>query len=436
MSLTSAMLTGVAALDANSQAMSITSSNIANVNTVGYKDSEADFSTFLTSSYGSSINEASVLVNSQQNVTQQGVLQAASSTTDLGIQGNGFFVTSQSPTSTSNLYYTRAGDFTPDSGGDLVNGSGYYLLGYPITTAGGATTTGTALQPINVSNLEGSAEPTTQMVLQANLESSATVDSTYTPGDMTNGVVTPDFTRTINVYDSQGGSEPLDVSFIKTGANTWSYEVSYQGSAANISPATNPIATGTMSFNADGTLANANSTATPPTGNIALTIPFASASGLTPQAISLNMGTVGSSNGMTQYDSPSTLTNAGVDGAPYGSLTGVTIGTGGVVTAQYTNGLSQNVYQLPLATFANPDGLNAVTGNAYQASENSGAATINDADGGGSGTIQSSSLESSTVDLATEFTNLITTQRAYSAASRIVTTADTMLQTLEQLPST
>jgi flagellar hook protein FlgE len=250
MSLTSAMLTGVAALDANSQAMSITSSNIANVNTVGYKDSEANFSTFLTSSYGSNIDEAGVLVNSQQNVSQQGVLQAATSTTDLGIQGNGFFVTSQSPTATSNLYYTRAGDFSPDSGGDLVNGAGYYLLGYPITNTGGTSTTGSALQPINVSNLEGSAEPSTEMTLQANLESSATVDSTYTPGDMTNGVVTPDFTRTINVYDSQGGSQPLDVSFVKTGANTWSYEVSYQGAAANISPATNPIATGTMTFNA------------------------------------------------------------------------------------------------------------------------------------------------------------------------------------------
>src|SRR3984885_8780860 len=226
MSLTSAMLTGVAALDANSQAMSITSSNIANVNTVGYKDSEANFSTFLTSSYGSDIDEAGVLVNSQQNVSQQGVLQA--------------------PTSTSNLYYTRAGDFTPNSGGDLVNGAGYYLLGYPITNTGGTSTTGSALQPINVSNLEGSAEPSTEMTLQANLESSATVDSTYTPGDMTNGVATPDFTRTINVYDSQGGSQPLDVSFIKTGANTWSYEVSYQGSAANIGGATNPIATGTM----------------------------------------------------------------------------------------------------------------------------------------------------------------------------------------------
>jgi flagellar hook protein FlgE len=212
--------------------------------------------------------------------------------------------------------------------------------------------------------------------------------------------------------------------------------VSYQGSAANIGGATNPIATGTMTFNADGTLANANSTATPPTGDVSVTIPFAAASGLSPQTISLNMGTVGSSNGITQYDSPSTLTNSSVDGAAYGSLTGVTIGTGGIVTAQYSNGLSQNVYQLPLATFANPDGLNAVTGNAYQASENSGTATINDADANGSGTIQSSSLESSTVDLATEFTNLITTQRAYSAASRIVTTADTMLQTLEQLPST
>jgi flagellar hook protein FlgE len=435
MSLTSAMLTGVAALDANSQAMSITSSNIANVNTVGYKDSDADFQTFLTSSYGSSINEASVLVTSQQNVSQQGVLQAASSTTDLGIQGNGFFVTSQSPTSTSDLYYTRAGNFSPDSNGDLVNGSGYYLMGYPITTAGGTTTTGTSLQAINVSDLEGSAEPSTQMTLQANLDSSAAVDSTYTPGDMTNGVATPDFTRTIDVYDSQGGSQPLNVSYIKTGANTWAYEVSYQGSSSNIT-GTNPITSGTMTFNADGTLANANSTATPPTGNISVTIPFAAASGLNPQTLSINMGTVGSSNGITQYDSPSTLTNAGVDGAAFGSLTGVTIGTGGIVTAQYSNGLSQNVYQLPLATFTNPDGLNAVTGNAYQASQNSGAATINDANTNGSGTIQSSSLESSTVDLATEFTNLITTQRAYSAASRIVTTADTMLQTLEQLPST
>src|ERR1700691_1148148 len=141
MSLTSAMLTGVSALDANAQAMSITSSNIANVNTVGYKDSQSDFSTFLTSSYGDTVDEAGVMVSSQQNVSQQGVLQSASSTTDLAIQGQGFFVTSQSPSSTNDLYYTRAGDFTPDSNGNLVNSQGYYLLGYPITTAGGVSAT-------------------------------------------------------------------------------------------------------------------------------------------------------------------------------------------------------------------------------------------------------------------------------------------------------
>jgi flagellar hook protein FlgE len=435
MSLTSAMLTGVSALDANAQAMSITSSNIANVNTVGYKDSQSDFSTFLTSSYGDTVDEAGVMVSSQQNVSQQGVLQSASSTTDLAIQGNGFFVTSQSPSSTNDLYYTRAGDFTPDSNGNLVNSQGYYLLGYPITTAGGVSSTGSTLGNVNVSNLNGDAQASTEMTLQANLDSNSTIDSTYTPGDMANGNVTPDFTRTIDAYDSQGGSQPLSVSFVETGANTWSYEVSYQGNASNLGGATNPIATGTMSFNSNGTLANADNTQTPPVGNISFTIPFGASSGLQPQTLSLNMGTVGSSNGITQFNSPSALTNSSVDGAAFGSLTGVSIGTNGVVTAQFSNGLSQNVYQLPLATFANPDGLNAVSGNAYQASQASGAATINDADTGSAGTVQSSSLESSTVDLATEFTNLITTQRAYSAASRIVTTADEMLQTLEQLPS-
>jgi flagellar hook protein FlgE len=316
-----------------------------------------------------------------------------------------------------------------------VNGSGYYLLGYQISNTGGTSTTGNTLVPVNVSNMSGPAEASTEMTLQANLDADSTVDSTYTPGDMTNGTVTPDFTRTVDVYDTQGGSQPLSVNFVQTAANTWAYEVDYEGNSANISSA-NPIATGTMSFNSDGTLANADTTQSPPVGNISLTIPFAAASGLNPQTVSLNMGTVGSSNGLTQYNSPSALTNSSVDGAPAGTLTGVAIGTNGIVTAQFSNGQSENIYQLPLATFANPDGLNAVSGNAYQQSQTSGTATINDADTSNAGTIQSSSLESSTVDLANEFTNLITTQRAYSAASRIVTTADQMLQTLEQLPST
>ena len=144
------------------------------------------------------------------------------------------------------------------------------------------------------------------------------------------------------------------------------------------------------------------------------------------------MGTVGSSNGITQFDSASALTGSTVNGALFGSLSGVTVGTDGIVTANYSNGLSQNIYQIPLATFANPDGLTAVSGTAYTASTASGGATLNAPNTDGTGTIESSMLEGSTVDIDTEFSDLITTQNAYSAAARIVTTADQMLQTLDQ----
>ena len=105
------------------------------------------------------------------------------------------------------------------------------------------------------------------------------------------------------------------------------------------------------------------------------------------------------------------------------------------MTAQFSNGLSQNVYKVPVATFTNPDGLAQMNGNAYIATKGSGTANVNLANSGGAGGIAAQSLEASTVDLATEFTNLITTQRAYSASARIVTTADQMLQQLEQLPT-
>lgn len=435
MSLFGALLTGVTGLQAQSQALNVTSSNIANVDTVGYKADQTDFATVLASTVGDAAAQSNVQATVSQNLTQQGTEQAASSSTDLEISGGGFFVTSNTPSSTNqSLYYTRAGDFSTDANGNLVNGSNYYLLGYPITTVNGTSSTSNTLQTVNLADLSGTAEPTTSVTLQANLQSSSTLDSTYAAGDMANGTVTPDFTRTIDVYDSQGGSEPLSFSFVETGANTWAYEVSYEGNSSNIT-GSNPIATGTMQFNSDGTLATANTASATPTGNIDVTIPWSTASGLASQTVTVNMGTVNSSNGITQFDSPSTLTGSTVNGALFGSMTGVTVGTDGIVTAQYSNGLSQNIYQLPLATFANPDGLTAVSGTAYQASTQSGVATLNAPNTDGTGTINSKELETSTVDIDTEFTNLITTQNAYSAAARIVTTADQMLQTLDQIPT-
>ena len=157
--------------------------------------------------------------------------------------------------------------------------------------------------------------------------------------------------------------------------------------------------------------------------------------GLASQNVSVNLGTVNGASGFTQFDTPSALNGTTMDGSTFGSVTGVTIAKDGTVTAQFSNGLSQNVYKIPIATFTNPDGLAQMNGNAYTANKGSGAPNINQAGVGASGTLASNSLEASTVDLATEFTNLITTQRAYSASARIVTTADQMLQQLEQLPT-
>jgi flagellar hook protein FlgE len=434
MSLFGSLNIGVAGLAANSAALSATSSNIANVNTVGYKEATTNFSTFMNAAGIGGGASAGVTAVIAQDVTTQGLPITTSSPTDLSISGNGFFVVSPSSTS-SVLEYTRAGSFTPDTDGNLVNAAGLYLRGWALDSQGNVPTDTGNFSLINVSSVLGKAQATDNLGIQANLQSSESITTPYTAGDMAAGHVTPEFQRTVNVYDSQGGSQPLTFSFVKTAANTWNYEVTYAGNSANVS-STGALYSGTMKFNSDGSMANADTASTTPTGNITLNIPWSSTTGLAAQAININLGTVNGTSGVTQYDSTSTMNASTVDGSPFGSVTGVTVGKDGTLTAQFSNGLSQDVYKVPLATFSNPDGLAQVSGNAYVANKASGAANMNAADSGSAGSIASKSLEGSTVDLASEFTSLITTQRAYSASARIITTADQMLQQLEQLPTT
>jgi flagellar hook protein FlgE len=261
------------------------------------------------------------------------------------------------------------------------------------------------------------------------------------------GDVTADFQRTINVYDSQGGQQPVQLSFVKTAANTWQYEATYQGASTNLDSTASLVSStpailqyGTVSFNSDGTLAGITShdssgaSVTSTDGKFDVTIPWdTTTSGLKTQTIAMNFGTLNGSDGVTQFDNASNMASSSVNGALFGSLSGVSIDKDGIITAQFSNGLSQKVYKIPLATFANPDGLTQTSGNAFTTSTKSGSPTISEANLGGAGTIQSKNLEESTVDLATEFTDLITTQRAYSAASKIVTTASTMLDELLQM---
>ena len=443
MSLYGAMLMGIDGLDANANALSIYSSNIANVNTIGYKDTSAQFSTMLTQMMGG-VDQAGVSTTAAQNNMQQGLLQQASSPTDLAVSGGGFFAVSGNQNGSGATMYTRAGNFSPNADGYLANGAGFYLMGWPIGT-NGAVNSGNALSTLNLNGLTSPPSATTLGSLVGNLNSADAVVTGYNfqTNNMTSGSVTPSFTTTVNFTDSKGGTQQATVDFCNIGNNQWAFEVNYSP-ASNLTGGTGTgaqlLSSGTMTFNSDGSLQGISDS----TGNAETTVPVTLnfSNGLAAQTFSLNLGTPGGvgnpggTDGFTDYASNDVLTSSKFDGEAAGTLSGVTIGKDGIVTAQFSNGQTKNVFQIPLASFGNPNMLTATSGDAWLASTASGSAIYNAPTTGAAGSIQSGALEGSTVDLATEFTNLITSQRAYSASARIVTTADQMLQTLEQLPST
>jgi flagellar hook protein FlgE len=431
MSLYGALYTGVAGLAANSRAMATTSTNIANVNTVGFKSTRTEFSTLLasTQSLGTYVTGGVKAVALPQ-VTRQGDLAQTDSSTDLAISGQGFFVVTDTPVQSPNvseLIYTRAGAFSKDENGFLRNAGGYYLQGWALDANGNIPTNANDMTLVSLGQVTGTAQPTTTAALRANLQSSLAVTAGYTAGDMNAGTVSPQFETSIEVYDSQGSARPIRLAFIKSAANTWEYEVIYDGNAVDIGgAANNPIGTGQVTFNTDGTIASP----TPPT---TVTIPFDVASGLAPQPIDFDFGTPGLADGFTQFDTTSTLYGSTVNGTLFGGLTGVRVDEQGYVIALFNNGVEQRLYKLPVATFLNPDGLGPLNGNAFRASVESGGASFKNADVGGAGSIANLALEQSTVDMAKEFSNMIVIQRAYTAASKIITTADEMLEELTRL---
>ena len=196
------------------------------------------------------------------------------------------------------------------------------------------------------------------------------------------------------------------------------------------------MATGILAFNTNGQLDTA-STTLPSSLNFlgsdnvaalgATDVQWSGSTGIGAQDVSLDLGAAGQPGGFTQYDSPSVLNSTVVNGAVFGDFAGVEVSNDGFVSARFTNGVVRQVYQIPVATVVNPNGLASVGGGSYQITDDSGAFTLNAPGVGSSGQIFSKRLENSNVDIATEFSNLIITQRAYSASSRIITTADEML---------
>jgi len=445
MSINSALLAGTTGLAANSSALAAISDNIANVNSVGYKRTDTLFDSLFQadSSISNSYAAGGVKSTTRQLVNTQGQLSATGNATDLAISGAGFFVVSATPTAgqSADYLFTRAGSFDVDENGLLVNSSGYYLQGWPVNPDGSVTANPsdlTALEPVDIGSISGVAEATSNVKINANLQAStpvnpaeATYDATVTANNMASGAVEPDFTRSITVYDSQGGSRTLNLAFLKSSANPneWHVEI-YSDPPTDVAPGAplvdGQVATGLVTFDSEGQIDLGASTL--PTS---LDIPWDASTGVTsPPTVALNLGGPTETGGLTQFDSPSVLVSTAIDGSAFSDNPSITIDDEGFVTASFGDGVVRKVYQIPLATFPNPNGLISEVGGAYRISGDSGDYSLKVPKTGGAGVISAATLEASNVDLATEFTNLIKTQRAYSASSKIITTADEMLDEL------
>lgn len=409
-------LSGVAAQSASLEAIS---NNIANSQTVGFRRARTDFSQLIAQEQSGSINNAGtgVSANSRQLITEQGFISRTQNATDLAIAGDGFFVVSQTSDASggdSSLLYTRAGDFRIDGDGNLINSAGYFLQGQPIGPTGAAFNGGiNSLQTINLANIEGSATATTSLTLSAvfsNLGAVSPAAATYNPADpannLTSQAIDSNLNQTYTVFDNEGNASQITLAFLRTGTNQVAIEAFDPANTDGL-----PIASGVIAFDNTGSVDPHNSTFP-----ASLTLPGGT--------VDIDLSSLSINTGATR------VVTSTSDGTPFGNVNGFEINNDGTLTATLSNGQTRDLFQIPLAVFTNPEGLNSVAATAFQFDPTAGTRTIETAGSNRAGQIEGASLETSTVDIGLEFSTLIQTQRAYSANARILSVADDLLQTL------
>jgi flagellar hook protein FlgE len=413
------LFAGISGLSANSTAMTVIGDNIANVNTTAFKSNKSSFANVLSQSLGGSATGGigrGVEFWGVSPSWSQGSIENTSNATDMAINGKGFFMVEDD---SGSAFYTRAGEFSFDKDGSLVNPDGLYVQGYTVSSiAADDTVTLGPIENINVPG-ESTAPPqaTTTSTLDINLDAGAAVNDTYS--------------STQTIYDSLGNGIPLTLTFTKTATNAWTADVSVPTGTVNDPTTDISITNADLTFDGSGnlllpgvdpsiTLTNLNNGA-------------ADMSGI--NAINWDLfDSAGTTNGdLLQYAGASTTSFNTQDGYAAGNLRGVSVDEKGFVTGVYSNGQLTPLYQVVLAEFPSYFGLSKMGGNLYAESRASGQAMTGVPLSGSLGSISPSAIEMSNVDLAQEFVKMITTQRAFQANSRVITTSDEILQELISL---
>lgn len=398
---------GISGLSANATAMTVIGDNIANVNTTAFKSNQSQFANILSTSLGGESAMSKVgrgvelwSVNAQWT---QGSLENTASNTDLGINGKGFFIVQED---NGTNYYTRAGNFTFDKEGYLINPDGLRLQGYQLDTNGNL---GVITDIYIPGERVSPPAATTEFTFDVNLNAATQAGDTYTTSQ--------------TVYDSLGNAIPLTLTFTRqAAAGSWTATGSIPSTAGSA-----------VTFNGGASLAltfDANGVLTAPAADVAVGLTLTN--GASPLTVSWNLiDANGNSYGdITGYSSDSATTFQYQDGYPAGSLRSVDIDEDGIVTATYSNGEMTPLYQVALADFPSYEGLSKMGRNLYAESMASGQILPGIAGTGRLGNFAPSCLEMSNVDLSEQFVEMITTQRAFQANSRVITSSDEILQEL------
>lgn len=430
-SIVNGLFSARSGISSHGTAISVIGDNISNASTIGYKNAVSQFADLVAGGQAAGrIVGSGSTISAIDSVFQQGTLEFTSRPLDLAVDGNGFFVVAKD----EQRFYSRAGNFKVDTAGYIVTQEGLAVLGFPSDGTG-------ALQPLNTNTVSQTSVETTQVQIAGNLNASAaTVDvdtilttppvpaagsgSTATTPTFRDINDVAQFTTVVNVFDTLGAKHEVNVFFFHdTTANTWQARayVNSEDVTAGGTPQGYPRQVGapvTLTFGSDGKL----------TGNASLTatLPWAGGANAT-QSVTFDF------SNFSQYSAGSNVLSITQDGQGVGSVTSLSIGKDGQISALLDNGQSAIIGTIALVNFANPEGLTRIGNNLLQQSNTSGEPVVGEPQAGTFGSVQSGSLELSTVDIANEFVKLITMQRGFQANSRIITTINQLLNDIIQL---